>query len=80
MISIALILLLSLSFGVGLLANIALGQQQDASNTTSISLSANDTITNEILDSLQTLIQQNEKLIQQNVDSSENAVISSYLG
>ena len=80
MISKTLILMLSLSFGVGLLGNIAVGQQQAANNTSSIPLSANDTLPNEILNSLQILVQQNEKLIQQNDDSSKSAVISSYIG
>lgn len=74
MISKTLILMLSLSFGVGLLGNIAVGQQQAANNTSSIPLSANDTLQNEILNSLQILVQQNEELIQQNDDSSESAV------
>lgn len=37
-------------------------------------------MTNEILNDLQKLIEQNEILIQQNVDSSESALIGSYLG
>ena len=73
-------LLLLLSFWVGYLGNIAVGQQQVATNTNTITLSANDTVTDEILNSLQTMIQQNEKLIQQNDDSSENALIGSYIG
>jgi hypothetical protein len=75
-----LILILSLSFWVGHLGNTTMGQQQVATNTSDIPLSASDTISEEILNSLQTLIRQNEKLIQQNDDSSENAVIGSYIG
>lgn len=75
-----LILVLSLSFWVGHLGNTAMGQQQVTTNTSDIPLSANDTISEEILNSLQILIRQNEKLIQQNDDSSENAVIGSYIG
>ena len=75
-----LLLMLQLSLWVGYLGNIAVGQEQVATNTSTITLSANDTVTSEILKTLQTLIQQNEKLIQQNDDSSENALIGSYIG
>ncbi|HZD36758.1 MAG TPA: hypothetical protein VE130_16255 [Nitrososphaeraceae archaeon] len=73
-------LILSLSIWVGHLGNTAMGQQQVATNISGIPLSANDTTSDEILSSLQTLIRQNEKLMQQNDDSSENALIGSYIG
>lgn len=75
-----LILILSLSSWVGHLGNIAMGQQQVATNTSTIPLSVNDTVTDEFLNSLQTLIQQNEKLILQNDNASEDAVVGSYIG
>ena len=77
---ITLVLMLTLYLGVGHLGNIAAGQQQSSTNTSSIPLPSNDDVTNEILNDLQKLIEQNERLIQQKIDSSESAVIGSYLG
>lgn len=75
-----LILMFTLCFGVGHIGNIAAGKQEFSTNTSSTPLSLNDTVTNEILAGLRKLIEQNEILIQQNVDSSESAVIGSYIG
>lgn len=82
-----LILTISLLSIIAYLCNIVLGQQQAANNTNDILFSANESVTNEITDSLQKLIQQNEKLIQldekliqQNDDASESALIGSYIG
>jgi Ca2+/Na+ antiporter len=69
----ALILTISLLSIIAYLRNIVLGQQQAANNTNDILFSANESVTNEITDSLQ-------KLIQQNDDASESALIGSYIG